>query len=829
MAGRRRSWLRPVQGAALVAVLAVGAGWLGAAFGPPLPVSVEVHLARPEAGAYKLYVDAGRGFGEADAVARVVGKGVPRTVLSFPLPATGVQALRLDPEPVSGRLRLRAICLASLARRHCRPAAELAGELVPLADIRELALRGADLVIETGPGDPSLHLGDYPAAWKARVSRWPWWLGAVPVTGVALLAMIVWADRRHRRARGLCLRPGISRGEALGLVAMTLLFASGTWLGFDRLGRVPLVMLGALLVVPAFVSTGRDVPLSPRRESFPQLARWSAAVAAALLPVVVFLLLTWNQEFPNLGDHDYHLTSTAEAAYLWRAMRWLVIGYLLSAVAAMLLGLLRYWLLVMLALLIVLGADFQVPDFLLRYPGTGRFLAAPVMELAAFRDWNHLLDAPRLVSALSVVAWLALLRPLVVGRAPDAVAVLVAVAVMMQAQVVYYVTSAYLEPWALVFVLLGAELVLVDCDRESCLRATVLAGVAAMFKEQAILVLPWFWLASRPWQGDWRARGRSLLVALAAAAPFAVYLQLRAGSGTRGFTLVSWQELTDPVAAGRYAGRILHHFGVGDLILVAVLVAAACTVAWRVRRLRLPVAVVIGAAVTQAAFFYVDRQSRGFPGHPRLLLLAFALLAVLVVVVSAHRRGREPRVVAAICAAVLLAHLSPLAALLFRAAGPDPARNFSEEARAPIYLSVETLASRALRDGHLAPGTTVRIFNPTGYHLGGIPLHYQGLFRHLRPEISDEMQCGCRAGGAALLVPLVHYAGVNAGLDNGGAGGAAAFPGGVRPPPAYVRRWQGTRARAPACRARMQRTCAQVYEERVDGELAGLLGVPPAR
>src|SRR5262249_5498667 len=121
------------------------------------------------------------------------------------------------------------------------------------------------------------------------------------------------------------------------------------------------------------------------------------------------------------------------------------------------------------AVLVAWSFAGRAPDSAARYPASGYLLDVPLQYLAKKLVWSSPLDAHRITTALSLVAWLYLLRPLALRRWPDLAILPFALFFYWQQDVVYYDTTAYLEPWSIVFVITAVELLASDRPQRSWL------------------------------------------------------------------------------------------------------------------------------------------------------------------------------------------------------------------------------------------------------------------------------------------------------------------------------------------------------------------------
>jgi len=136
--------------------------------------------------------------------------------------------------------------------------------------------------------------------------------------------------------------------------------------------------------------------------------------------VGLYLGLTWHQEFPFLGDHDYHLGTSWAALEFWSKWAPWVVAVFASATVATLIGRPRYWPLAAFALLLGSSIFFARPsDLFARYPALGYFVDAPFNRLFRWLDSPSPLNALRLANACSVIAWLFVLRPIFLKRWPS--------------------------------------------------------------------------------------------------------------------------------------------------------------------------------------------------------------------------------------------------------------------------------------------------------------------------------------------------------------------------------------------------------------------------
>ncbi|HVQ27769.1 MAG TPA: hypothetical protein VMV01_21440, partial [Planctomycetota bacterium] len=390
--------------------------------------------------------------------------------------------------------------------------------------------------------------------------------------------------------------------------------------------------------------------------------------------------------------HDFHLLAAEASSGFWRPWLWLAPAAAITGVLAHRARRLGPWSVGWLALLAIASPFAEAPWYLARVPGGAAFLGLPAV---AFCEWTHAASVPdalRLTTFTSLLAWLLVLRPALIGRRPDAGAALFAAFFWMQKDVVYYLTTSYSEPWMIVLVLLAAEhLLSVEGPRE--LRACLLVGAAALIKEPAILVLPFAWLACRPWRGSWSDRTRAMLAGVVAGAPFLLYYAFRREAEIwRGVGLAPAAELLSPARFAELGRRILLQLGWPGLAVTAGVAVLAVVLARRRPELRFKLGMLAAAACGQVAFFFTDSFSTFWTGYPRFHLLALALVgAGLLVLPETIAAPSRARVLAVAAAGIAVLQLSVTLPLLRLGLLPDPARSFLEHYEAPYYFPIASL------------------------------------------------------------------------------------------------------------------------------------------
>jgi hypothetical protein len=584
----------------------------------------------------------------------------------------------------------------------------------------------------------------------------------------------------------------VRQSDAASLCAIALLVTTGAWLELDR---APILV--ALIAAALIAARWLEVPDAPTTTPAPVLDRAglvrSLPVGALIFaPTAILLLGTLREEFPFSGDHIHHLLSGRASLAFWLDQLPWVALFALGVWAARRWRV-PYWQVAAFAVLVAWSFTGGAPDWAPRYPGSSYLLDVPLQWLAKRMVWSSPLDANRITTALSLVAWLYVVRPLALRRWPDLAILPFALFFFWQQDVVYYDTTAYLEPWSIVFVLTAVEVLASDRPTRSWLPM-LLVGVACAFKEQPILIAPWIGLATLAWiprtKKAWAAAAVNGVLAIA---PFAVWFQVvRPLTGNaRKSGLASIDEIFDGHRVRVFGLRVLEQFGWSGIAMLVASLVVVIALAVRDRSRRWITLCLLGAAATQVVFFYVDRISIPWTGYPRFHMFALALFGG-----AAWMTARPSRIAVALIALAQLPTLVPTVALAFH---PDPGRNFFEHHDAPVYFPIKSLVLEAKRDGVLANGAHV-VLHPLEPEVYG-PLEdvYPTLHYYWIGNIRD---CRCGPGHENLLVRLVA--------------------------PARLRAKDADRPISDEdarCIADVKATYAHVYQRDLDGRPTGVLGV----
>jgi len=584
---------------------------------------------------------------------------------------------------------------------------------------------------------------------------------------------------------------------------VTTLVASGIWLDLDRPKTG--VLVGAVFLALALARrfTGGRFVLDPPPRACPW--RVGAAACVAVAPIALYLAATWREEFPFLGDHDYHLGTSWAALDFWSKWAPWVAAGLALATAASLFARPRFWPVAAFAVLLGSSLFFATPSLFARYPALGYFIDAPFNQL--FR-WFHSpspLNALRLASASSVVVWLFVMRPLFLKRWPGPELLPFAFYFLYQRDVFYFFTASYLEPWAIVLALVAVEYTLRECSPPGI--ATLLVGAAAMFKEQAILLLPFVWLAQQLQLRDLRQRLESTFLAAVAATPFVAYVIFRTASGVwRSFKFAGLR-VFDAAHFAEFGRRSLAQFGPSGLLLFPVALVALWPLTRQARHTAL---VFLAAALAQATFFFVDElTSSRWIGYPRFHLLAVALVgSPLLVAGSRLLESGRTRLFALTCLLILAIQVPSAIPAFSLTAKPDPARNFIEHYDSPVFFPVRQLVREAEAQKFFTATNQISVYNPfKDYYFDGMPGFYPDLARRFR-FVFRQQSCRCTKDSAVLILFI--------------------YPAGLNENAVHERQFPFDKSWEPACVEDVYRTCGKVLPARMpDGSMTGLIGSAP--
>ena len=808
-----------------VAVIGLISGWY-------LNTNVKITMYTSDPVRLKAYYDTGHGYREQEATLKSAVFGV--AYLRTPKPQ--LRGLRLDIESDLEALSLRSICFTSIFAAHCWQGQLLVDSLRPMHNVAIESYGGLAKAIVTGP-DPYMELIGAIGAAHHNVATMS--LKRILVMSSVMAALVfgswtfllmttlgqkVWQARLTRMRSGM----PIPLGSALAMYLLVSIVFCGYWSGLYELwgagGYVGLLVLVAALswslteerinFLAAF-EVGKSICWSG-------LFRVLATTGVVCLPVLFLLFATWDQEFPHIGDHEYHYWANTVAYAEGMANAGLYRSFFLIIVFAIISGYWRASIFVAFVTLFYFDAGAELHDIFSRYPAGARTLAFPFLHMAKVQDWESPLNAGRLASSLAVPVWLLILRPLIIRRWPGWAILPVGLLVFYQAETVYLFTTAYIDPWAVIGVLLAVELALKGKQQSDYLKACLVLGVGALIKEPLVFIIPWVWLAGKPWLRDKYHKLAAVLAGACSVMPFVLYFAIRRSSGFSRYEYLGPGQIFSEQWQSEFWHRVAFHFGEVGLLMLIVL-AGYWVFALRSEKLkpyRFRLFMLLGALVTLVLIFNLDRGGESFTGYPRFYLPVLSVLAAPLFLLGKlwPETGQHKPAIAAACAIFFAGNLPALAISLVKTQSPDAARNFNEHYDAPIYLPIKALISQAADDGALQQGQSVYIRHVTGWNQPNFV--YPHLLRQYQIIMLEDVACNCEHGGATLQ-PFVYPAG----LHSEGDMYDPDVPGTPLLPTHFPLRWSEVNVGKSACLSELQNSCAYYSEQKIGEFVTGAIGI----
>jgi hypothetical protein len=602
------------------------------------------------------------------------------------------------------------------------------------------------------------------------------------------------------------------------LLLALLLTSLWTQLDALRWGVVPLLaLLMALELRPGWFVPGGPAAAAPIEplggRLFPVGPTWLNLAIGVLiwLPVLVHVILTRHEEFPFGGDEGYEFSATRSYALLlrqtlpyvavWTAVAFGILGRFLPRVR---------WTVFLLGLL-VLSYRFPPHVVVARYPAAFYFLAMPLNVIGEVVGWQRPFFANHVVNALSIPAWLFVLRPILLRKWPDWTILPFGILFFYQKETLqFFGGGAAIEPWAMVWLCLAVEALIVLPDEAGWL-AVLLIGCSFMTKEPGVFVFPIVWLVAASGSKRLSDLVRYVACGLTMIAPFVVYYVVRRQASihrTVGFggeqQVFTWARVTE------WGERVAAQLGPTGLVVV-VLLALYGVAGWpllqgRPRHRRVHVGLVV-TAFSLLLFNFADELGVPFTAYTRYMMYPLVLMGLLLVPVAIGllERGRRWSVVL-LAIAILFLQAPPLVRTLALDFQPDFARNSLEWPQCPVFFPVRELLGRMQAGPDAAAVRSVRLLGLTVDPVVA-PIAYPDLNRRwpIRPEtLTSHIDCGCRSYSEAVLVGVELRSGV-----------ALEFP----PNQAAI---EATRL----CVAQVRMTCSVIEAHHENGELVGILGIP---
>ncbi|CAK8719279.1 hypothetical protein GKODMF_10845 [Candidatus Electrothrix gigas] len=623
----------------------------------------------------------------------------------------------------------------------------------------------------------------------------------------------------------------VSENQIYGIYCLTVLFTSAIFVGLHDLGWkifIPLFFISCFWgwfhlstenVKGVFLFERSNLKIIIPKS-------WSEFFIGILIvsPIFLHLFLTWNQEFPFLGDHDHHMFANMRAGAFWMNYKWSMILFFSSLILAMRFRLIHYWLPCITLFLIYLSCNDTSSDFYTRYPAVARFLSIPFVGFGFITDANHQYNFSRLINSCTFLVWIYILRPLFLHRKPNWYLIPFGAVFFFQAEVIYYFNTSYLEPLSSIFLLLSVEWIFVHKQRNSYVVACLLVGLAGMVKEQAVFVLPWVWLAGKPWTWNVRQWGRGIIVGITSITPFLIYYLVRAQkmSSARNYSPISLEQWVNPERYQALFGRLGYHLGWYGIIAIGVVSIFAIVSFFISKKYRHVILCVIGGALTQLIFFFADTHSANYLGYFRFSFISIALFSSLLLlaenIINTYKTFFYLKIFSIIIIVTAIYSLIPF---FNSATTHDIERNFTEHTDSPIYLSIESLIKKAEVKKMLNKGDHIYISDTTGYNITAVSYHYKEIFKAYSIETTKLFKCSCSGEAGAILIPFIYFSGMNSGLRES----PPSPPLFISPPERWAASWFAANKRKKQCYEEMKNSCNTVITEIINGELVGLLGV----
>jgi hypothetical protein len=166
------------------------------------------------------------------------------------------------------------------------------------------------------------------------------------------------------------------------------------------------------------------------------------------------------------------------------------------------------------------------------------FISLPFNSLFYFLKLN-LMDAIRFTNFFSIIFWLLILRPIIIGEYPNLKILPFALAIYWNPQMIYIVNGGFTEPWSIIFLLLAIELV-IKKKYNWTPHAIVLLAIGACFKSPISFLIPCFFLYGKPWIADKKRRLIHCLTLFSSILPIYLFTKLR-DSSSEGWQPIKFQ------------------------------------------------------------------------------------------------------------------------------------------------------------------------------------------------------------------------------------------------------------------------------------------------
>ena len=153
------------------------------------------------------------------------------------------------------------------------------------------------------------------------------------------------------------------------------------------------------------------------------------------------------------------------------------------------------------------------------------FISLPVNFLFYFFELN-LMDAIRFTNFFSIIFWLLILRPIIIGEFPNLKILPFALAIYWNPQMIYIANGSFTEPWSIIFLLLAIE-ILIKKNYNWTPQAIILLSIGACFKSPIALLIPCFFVYGKPWIKDNQRRLIHCFTLLSSILPIYLFTKAR--------------------------------------------------------------------------------------------------------------------------------------------------------------------------------------------------------------------------------------------------------------------------------------------------------------
>lgn len=156
------------------------------------------------------------------------------------------------------------------------------------------------------------------------------------------------------------------------------------------------------------------------------------------------------------------------------------------------------------------------------------FISLPINSLFFLLELN-LMDAIRFTNFFSIIFWLIILRPMIIGEFPNLRVLPFALAVYWNPQMIFIATGSHVDPWSVIFLILALEIIIKKGLNFSP-QAIILLGIGACFKSYIAILIPCFFLYGKPWIKDNERRLIHCFTFFSSILPVYFFTKLREGN-----------------------------------------------------------------------------------------------------------------------------------------------------------------------------------------------------------------------------------------------------------------------------------------------------------